>query len=330
MGTEPASGASEQTNLRDLAISSLRNDARFRKLLQLTGPVLATGVAGLIQAWIKIKPNEFDWLFNTISFGLAVYAIGVAGLLAYFDKNGPEALKVAYEQQGIAEELDAELKERSADLAKAQDALLYLARLYAVLIPLREVVEAVISEGPGGREAQDARLGDLLDLLIASKGDLFRIKDERWNFAVYLWNEHTMMLECAACRRRDRADESAPHRSWPSGVGHVGRAFHDGREYVADDTQKIEMRQFFRAPGELDRADDPQRYRSFAAVPIRMNGQKPTGVVIATSDEPGRFWPQEALPTDAIDAVEPIRAFASILALIASATTLHGKIGIGG
>lgn len=312
-------------SLLRLTIDSLRSDARFRKILQIAGPIVSAGLAGSLQAWIRIFPSQSDWILNAASFFLGTSAVVIAVFLAFFDRNGPDALKEAHAHHQRAEKLSRESLSHTQELEKVRDAFVRLARLYAALIPIREVVEAVITEGPGDEATQRARFGNLIDLLVTAKGDLFGIKDERWNFAIYLFNVDKGELECIACRRRDRADEAAPHRSWPPGIGHVGKAYQDAREYVADDVQKPGMRQFFGAQGALDREDDQVRYRSFAAVPIRMNGRSPSGVVIATSDVACRFWPQDALPPDAIDTVEPVRAFAAMLALIVAGTTLHSS-----
>lgn len=312
-------------SLFELTIASLRCDARCRKTLQIIGPIGSTAVAAVIQGYIKIYPSELDKILNTMPLCLIVFSCLIAIILALFDKNGPDTLKEAQEHQRRTQELIAERARRDQEIEKVRGAFAQLTNLYSVLIPLREFAEGVISSGLGDEAAQRKRYGTFLDLLVSAKGDLFGIKDEKWNFAIYIFNKSSRNLECVACRRRDRADEESEHRSWPPGDGHVGRAYSDAREYVADDVQKPGMRQFFSATVSLNREDDAVRYRSFAALPIHLNGHQPFGVVIATSDVPCRFWPNDALPPDTIDAVEPMRAFAAMLALIVSGGTLHAS-----
>ncbi|WP_297800415.1 hypothetical protein [uncultured Brevundimonas sp.] len=169
----------------------------------------------------------------------------------------------------------------------------------------------------------------LLDLLSASKESLFGMKDEQWNFSIYLWDTSSQQLKCVACRRPTKADEDKPHRSWLSGEGHVGKTFASKRAIVISDTLDPNVRGLFDAPIDKQppNGEDAKKYRSIASFPIQLSGSHPSslplGVVVATSDQPGRFVPKEDGTED--EAVRPIRHLSNTLATLLSLNNLREK-----
>ena len=109
-----------------------------------------------------------------------------------------------------------------------------------------------------------------------------------------------------------------------SGAGHVGKVFAGQREAVADDAMKPEYRDMFDMPPEQGgKTDDANIYRSIASVPIRLGTQPLLGVLVATSDQPGRFRPRAmSLGPSDFDAVEPLRVCAATLAIVLTTSRL--------
>jgi len=87
---------------------------------------------------------------------------------------------------------------------------------------------------------------------------------------------------------------------------------------------KPEYRQMFEMDAEQGgRPDDAEVCRSIASIPIRRPGGGLFGVLVATSNRPGRFWPQALQEERAeFDSVEPLRVCAATLAILIQATNL--------
>lgn len=313
--------------VQQLTMEALTNNSQLRKALQIGGPIASASIAGLLQLVSKFTVGDWSVGLNAASACFAVAAVAIAILLALTDKNLPEALREAHAAEQRVKQMEAAKQTDQARSDEIGARFSSLTTLYATSIALREIVEPVLSQGPGDDQGQKNRVGAMLDILLSSKRELFGITDERWNFSIYLWNKADEQLVCFACRRRDRADEEGEHRAWPSGVGQIGVCFKSQQELVVGDVQMPEFRAYFHAPDPLSRLDDADRYRSIAAVPISMNGGVPHGVVIATSDVPGRFVPSNARVNDAWDSVEPLRVLAGVLVMLLSATELHLRLG---
>jgi hypothetical protein len=320
-------GEATVSRVQQLTMEALRDNSWLRKALQISGPIVSTSMAGLLQVASKFAVAGWNVGLNVASACFAVVAVLIAVVLALTERNLPEALQAAHASEERVKQLEAGKQSdqlRSEEIAARFSSL---TTLYATSIALREIVEPVLSQGAGDERAQKKRLGAMLDILLSSKKELFGITDERWNFSIYLWNDASKELVCFACRRRDRADEEATHRAWPTGTGQIGVCFQSQRELVVGDVQMPEFKAYFHAPDPLSRSDDAERYRSIAAVPISMNGGVPHGVVIATSDVPGRFVPSDMRVNDGWDTVEPLRVLAGVLVILLSATGLHLRLG---
>ncbi|MPZ38484.1 MAG: hypothetical protein GEU95_10510 [Rhizobiales bacterium] len=315
------------TCVYELTIDALRNNSRLRKALHIIGPIAGTATAGLLQLASKFTVDWWNVGLNVASACTAIFVVIVAVLLAVTDKGGPEALREAHLSDERARRLEKEKEDIFVEIDKAAAKFGSLTTLYATSIALRELIEPVLSVGPGDKLAQSARLAAMLDILLTNKKELFGIIDERWNFSVYTYDAERDELICSACRRRDRADEEAEHRAWPSGIGQIGLAYRDGQEVVVGDVQNPDFEAYFRAPPGLHRPDDGERYRSIAAIPISTDGGPPRGVVIGTSDVQGRFVPSSARPPQDWDTVEPLRVLAGMLVILLSATELHDRLG---
>jgi hypothetical protein len=230
-----------------------------------------------------------------------------------------------YETLIRAQKAVEELESRNRQITQLEADFRWITRIYTINTVFREMIEQVLTSGAGTEEEQRKRLGTMLDVLVSDKTVLFGMGDDRWNFAIYLYDKATNQLNCVACRRPVRAEEDAEHRSWTPGDGHVGLAFQTRRPIVASDTSDPEASPLFDASPTMRRDDDRERYRSIASIPIRLEDEMPVGVVVATSDLPDRFSLRRNDHTSARDAVEPLRSLASALAMLIQTSHVRGK-----
>jgi hypothetical protein len=302
----------------------LQTIGRLRKRLQIFFGLGGTALASLLQLWAKVTSDTGLSNGLNIASAVVIVAVFIVNLLLLLaDTDGAHILAAAHE----TEERSKALRDRIDALLQASrtkdESLRWLSILYSVSLALRDFIGPLVMRGRLDEKTKKQRFDEMLDLVLAQKADLFGIGDERFNFAIYLPDPGRDTLSCFCCRRRDRADEEAPHRSWPMGHGHVGRAFQDAGELIASDVQDATMEAYFRTPSNLAHADDSVRYRSMAAVPIMIGAAQPLGVLIATSDVAGRFRPKGLV--DGRDAVEPLRILAASLAVVLLAEELRQK-----
>lgn len=103
----------------------------------------------------------------------------------------------------------------------------------------------------------------------------------------------------------------AEARTWPAGVGAVGAAYSRQREVVLPDLTIPEVASLY---GHMSKDSDVRRYKSAAAVPIRLNPHDdPWGVVVGTSDRVRHFHIDR--DETGLQTVEAVRALAGMVAL---------------
>lgn len=302
--------AALRTRLRKQVEKLLGNDVRTRRRIQIVlvaGGIIVAGGSEALSNWENLAAWK-PYLVTMWVVGLGLSFLGTLFLL-WVERSEPEILIEA-------ERAIVEAEERAQIIGRLEEDFLWFSRLYSLNSFLREIVEQVSLHGGGTPGEQAARYGSMLDMLVADKGVLFGMNDDRWNFAIYFFNAASGELDCIACRRPIRAEEEAPHRSWKPGIGHVGIAFQTVRTIVAADTSEPEARALFDAPEGLRNPDDVERYRSIASVPIRLQDENPIGVVVGTSDAPGRFYLKRPESEAARDPVEPLRSLAIHLAML--------------
>lgn len=306
--------------LRETTHALLSRFARWRRRIKISLVIGGALIAGGAGALANLVSPTIKWpLYIVQLFGLLMAAAGGV-LMDFLDEGAADAIK-------RANELADAIEERDEAIASLEGDFEYFTRLYATSTALREVIEGLMVSGPGAAAIQKNRFGAMLDMLVADKAILFGMDSDRWNFAIYLYDSAGQHLDCIACRRPIRAEEEAPHRSWKPGEGHIGIAYQMRREIVAADTSEPEARALFDAPGPQRREDDIDRYRSIASVPIRLAGEAPFGILVATSDIPGRFQLHERGEAATRDPVEPLRILANALALAVKTAHLYDKIG---
>lgn len=302
--------------LRTTTDRLLKRVARWRRSVKIglvIGGALLAGVAGTAANLFDAK---WRWqLYALQLLGLLMVFAGAA-LVEFLDESTAEAI-------GRASALVDSVEERDDAIALLEHDFRYFTRLYAIAMALREMIEGLIVSGPGSADARNRRFGAMLDVVVADRFILFGMDSDRYNFAIYLYDAATQLLDCVACRRPIRAEEEARHRSWEPGEGHVGLAFQIRREVVAPDTSAPTAQALFDAPPGKQREDDRERYRSIASLPIQLAGEEPYGVLVATSDIRVRFHLPESGNRTARDPVEPLRILANALAMAIKATDIY-------
>lgn len=304
--------------IRNRVRALLASHIKWRQRLQIYFVVLGVLAAGASEAFSNVVPDSVKpFLIAGWFFGLLLAFLGGV-IFAFVDDGEPGSLLRAQEAVDTVAQQRMLLSDLEVDFR-------WMARLYITNNVFREMVEHVTLQGGGSLDDQQRRLEAMLDVLVADKTLLFGINDDRWNFAVYFYDAAQGLLICRACRRPTRAEEEASHRSWAPGEGHIGLAFQTARTIVAGDTSEPTAHALFDAPDAKKRTDDRERYRSIASLPIRMQDERPIGVLVATSDVPHRFTLRQSDSDTARDSVEPLRSLASALAMLDKANHLHAQ-----
>lgn len=269
------------------------------------------------------------WVGVAFVFAGGVWNLAIERTSASTLEEARKALEVArnYERQAIDErharkEKEAALEER---LSLTHAHIGWLATLYAVSQTLRELAEAQISEGRGLQGDGIQRILDACTDEVVGLLDL--IDDEHWTLAVYQHFQGPAggELRCSAyaCIDGDAGDASA--RVWGVGEGVTGQAYHVGKDFIVRDLADRANNTWHKiGPTKLQQFD-VERYRSFAAVPVRVgNPESPWGVVVASSSHPGRFVPNDH--GDGGQAIEPLRLMAGMVALVLAPQKPHDNL----
>ena len=288
-----------------------------RTALQSAAIVLPVLIAIAKFVEVSLPAEQKSWPI-TVQIVLLVVAACCAVLVLVTDRSALAIIADARDALESSETKQIEIDELGAENSLLRDELVKQVQATLTVDVMRQAIDSALLNEEA--DTFQTEMIALLDLLVASKGTLFGMGDEQWNFSIYLWDPESSLLVCKACRRPTKADEDGNHRSWRSGEGHVGKAFANKRSIIVSDALDPNVRGFFDAPLAKRAAqdDDATKYRSIAAIPIALAGTdkeaEPLGVVVATSDQAGRFRPREDGTED--DAVRPIRHLGNTLATL--------------
>jgi hypothetical protein len=188
------SGVDEhKTWLRDTTRRFLQHIARWRRRLKLWLTIGGALIAGTAGAAANFLDQKWRWpLYVVQIFGLLMVAAGAA-LVEYLDENTAEAIS-------RAGDLAETVEQRDAELASLEEDYSFSVRLQAVAVALRGIVDEVAAYGPGSEDTQRARFGSMLDFIVADRVVLFEMDTDRFNFAIYIYDDADQALHCAACR----------------------------------------------------------------------------------------------------------------------------------
>ncbi|WP_288414923.1 DEAD/DEAH box helicase [uncultured Novosphingobium sp.] len=139
---------------------------------------------------------------------------------------------------------------------------------------------------------------------------------ESWAISVFQVRDDRLVR--LAARRADRLGEKADGRCWGRNEGFVGAAWAGKRDVIIADGTAQDIVADYPVPADRQRSYDNERYRSLAAIPVRL-GDPPEiwGVVAASTDVAGRF--RRDPDNRQVQAVDTVRLIARMTALMAAA-----------
>ncbi len=261
---------------------------RERQIAGLASLAVVPIVLGLLGAYTA----EIQRAFGSVALGAAwLLVLILLGFFAVrFNPTGRSLLALAVENEEL-EDKAAELEERARQLQRAIDLLAFEAGYAA------SARAAILLHARSGIRSLDELKGALADLAVplAYQSEfLFEFgPSEGWNFAIYLYSEdRDVLLPVWRIRAENHpSPRGGMGREWNRGEGHVGKAFVDQKPIITADCSQPEAAEFSTLPPGKERPHDPA-YVSFASIPIGpilSEDRRPYGVIVGTSDRPGRF-----------------------------------------
>lgn len=308
--------------LYEMLASQLRAQGWLRRTMFILATVGAAA-AGIISVSPAPEDGFATWVVVLNALGL-LFA-GIVPLLFTFAEKTPEEI---VRELGV--QTDARIRaEFAQDRAEQErdaiaDALRANVTLYIISRAISETTDAVLlATKEKRRDVARRQLYSILDRLLEHKSGLFGMTDDRWTIGIYVFEGDRLRLPVT--RRWSRENENGLHREWAPGEGHVGQAFRARRALVCADSRVPEIAGFMEATGMNARGYDSELYVSFASLPL-MIGERdvPLGVLVATSDQPGRFVPSNG-DGETMDTVEPLRLAANVIATILCLTEDDGS-----
>ncbi|RYY85157.1 MAG: GAF domain-containing protein [Chitinophagaceae bacterium] len=279
--------------------------------LILIGGTLATAA----QFMPEPKPSDAPWkLF--LGVGGAIGALVGGFLVAFVERGTPEMLDNA---RRALDEAQRYLGERNTIEDRISVARQFDSKRRALLSAweaMREVVELQMLKT--NDSTIESCIGAVFDSAIALLLPAMGISSGE-NYVISVFEKRpgpegdvmTRLVE----RRARPIDQNSQSRNWKIGEGFTGAAWQRRSEVIVSDAMAAGVDGAFYIPGSARRADEYERYRSVASVPIQVGATNDIwGVVTVTSDIAGRF--SAVGDADSQANVEAVRAVAGILALL--------------
>jgi hypothetical protein len=140
-------------------------------------------------------------------------------------------------------------------------------------------------------------VGIICDEIVENRNEYFAFgRKELWNFAFYLWDDNQQLLVPIWRNKHPKHPSTTIGRCWRDGQGHVGHAFRRTEALITPDALSNDVRNFILADDNEQMPYDDFAYRSYASQPVKWSSrERPFGVLVATSDRPGRFDQTNAL-----------------------------------
>lgn len=277
-----------------------------RRRIWLTA-YLAVGFPTLTALLTTYKDDVPLWLLIAITVVLLAISVIVAGTL---HTNAQTVTRLYFDARAVKEMAErdvADAENRVRGLERDQAARLQT--LEDELAASRRSIEALSYQNTAGflwanllvtyvlpdrpRPTLTESITEVMSYITDRRADLFGMTDARelFDFAVYVFDRESRMLENIWRFKHDRHPAAPKGRSWAPGQGHVGKAFADQVSKVTSDTRQQEARALLNAAPRLLRPYDEEVYRSFASFPIGPlpGADLPMGVLTASSNASRRF-----------------------------------------
>lgn len=299
-------------------VTFVRRARRFQKWINIVcvlgGGALAA-IGGAMEGGLVPDTGSGILTAKGLCVWAGVFFVFVGGVLLFFIQDeAPELLARAAALEGEAQLF---LDERDNFLSQAQ-ALAALDQKRLALIDanrsMRETLEQalLIAEADANATAQ-AMLENAKRLVLMSIG--FGI-DEEWAISVFKVEGDELVR--VAAMRAGQLPPPALARTWRRNEGFVGRAWANEQAVIVEDGTVADVLDQFSVPQEKQRAYDAGRYRSMAAVPIRIGDPAQIwGVVAASTNCAARFRRDPG--NKQVQAVDTVRLIARMTGLAAVA-----------
>lgn len=266
----------------DYIVEQFKYVAGALKVLRLIFSGFGVAAIPIGQSWQTSstvwKSASADYIF----WGGIVAVIATGFILLLFEKD---SVSLTIQLRETEEAVDDQ--ERYIDYMHWREELLLSWQTVTKL--LSELTDQALTIEPLTFENRRHIYTAVVEILANYKLSIFRIGEEYCNISLYQKSEATGLLECVSCYRSRPSDANVEHRKWKVGEGHVGKAYELQRELICGNANSPDVKPWISArPCNADEHDE-ERYVSLAAVPVAVNAETPSGVLIITSSEPMRF-----------------------------------------
>jgi hypothetical protein len=256
--------------------------------------LIATSTAvmpSLIGIWAKLGDKVGnDWLYY-----LGILAL--AAVQVYLFIRTMKVPEVAIDTYFVAREIEQHQEEQREIAAEMETDLnrFAIADAIAYLWSALQCEQVPACVDQMSDTELSTNVGKVLDPVIAQAEDLFEIENrELWSFSLFRYvPEKDLLVPCWRAAHRNHPRYGKPGRAWKPGHGHVGLAFIRNQTIFTANANDEDVRRLTEPQGPEARNYDAATYVSFAAVPINAlglkAGNKPCGVLVATSNQQDRF-----------------------------------------
>jgi hypothetical protein len=256
--------------------------------------------------FVPVLGGAFGLFCSYVSSMDAVWAI--AGFLSFAALTGVSIWFQA--TTPLVVESIGELYELRNATERAQQSADYGASIAVLASTLLKFVEARTEIGVRNDDDLRECVREALQALEQAAPTLFSFApSEKWSFTVFRANEAENLMPVERVASASHPRKATLPRSWRAGEGHVGQAFQKRQMIITSDATSQEVAALFRANGSNERPGDDNLYRSYVSAPFGLaaDDRKPLGVLVVTSDVPGRFD---------FPARQPVELVASVLAAV--------------
>lgn len=277
--------------MADVSGSTLREEASRCDVVQwgvwgavAAGPIVFSGVGAVS----SVVWAEHGWWWTAALWGMP--SLAYIALLSRATPRSQSILRMIVESSEQRKRVDS----LEASVANFGRSIVARETGSAHLAGTRAMIAEAIRAGVKSRAELAEVLSELL-LPIIVDGELFfgfRFA-ERWSLSVYLFSaDRNELVDIWRDKARTHPG-GILGRSLRPGDGHVGQAFLNQRSIITVDATADDVRSLVATPPERHRSWDEDVYRSFASFPIGpalTTTDRAYGVLVATSDEAGRFF----------------------------------------
>lgn len=250
----------------------------------------------------------------------AIAALVGGVLVAFAERDAPHELDQARRALDMAQLYLSQRDEVFAAARDLEDQAKWQRNLHGAAKIMRETIEQAITTR---LDNEEALLGDLIVLPeVQLRGAMNFDADELWIVSIFksVTIDGQVRLQKVAEQRAQRADEKKLVRSWAPGEGFAGAAYINGGEVVLPDLADPEVSRliYISEDNRTNHGDDPKRYRSCAAVAVKVGSESlPWGVVTVGTNRPDRFHYEVDEP--GWQHAEAVRLLAGMVALAVGA-----------